>query len=195
MNLPPLEQLLQQDARGPHENSNWVIRDHLMQGAYPGSVKFKKHIETLDKIVKSGIDTFVCLVEDHELARLNSYPFVVRHLLEEANDSRQMEFLRYPIVDMNVTTDENVVQIVNSVIAKLEAGKKVYVHCWGGHGRAGTVISIVLGKLYGIDGDKAMEICGKFHQTREVTNGFVSPQADSQFEQVRRVVQQLNTAS
>ena len=39
----------------------------------------------------------------------------------------------------------------------MDDGEVIYLHCWGGHGRAGTVGSIVLGLLYGLNGNQAMK--------------------------------------
>jgi hypothetical protein len=29
-------------------------------------------------------------------------------------------------------------------------GEKMYIHCWGGHGRTGTLVATMLGRLYGL---------------------------------------------
>jgi protein-tyrosine phosphatase len=39
----------------------------------------------------------------------------------------------------------------------MHAGEKLYIHCRSGRGRAGTVGACLLGKLYGIGGDEALE--------------------------------------
>jgi len=39
---------------------------------------------------------------------------------------------------------------------RLAAGECVYVHCWGGRGRAGTVGACALAALYGLPADAAL---------------------------------------
>ena len=36
-------------------------------------------------------------------------------------------------------------------------GGGVYLHCWGGRGRAGTIGACLLARLYGIGADEALE--------------------------------------
>ena len=40
--------------------SNWIVKDHLLVGAYP----LKPHMITA--ILQEGVTTFVCLMEEHE---------------------------------------------------------------------------------------------------------------------------------
>jgi protein-tyrosine phosphatase len=68
------------------------------------------------------------------------------------------QFLHYRIVDMNVPTQEYLRQIVEELAARLEGGHQLYIHCWGGRGRAGTVGAALLSKLYpGLSAEEALE--------------------------------------
>ena len=76
--------------------------------------------------------------------------------------------------------------ILDAIDGGLEQGEKVYIHCWGGIGRTGTVVGCYLVRR-GLSGDQALErvqqlwtTCEKYPRYRE------SPQAPSQFEFVRR---------
>ena len=66
----------------------------------------------------------------------------------------------------------------------------VYIHCWGGHGRTGILIAILLAMLYEIDVEKALELTEAYHSKRIIQRSH-SPQMPSQFEQVRNVVKTL----
>ena len=48
----------------------------------------------------------------------------------------------------------------------MEAGQKIYMHCWGGRGRAGTLGACLLGDLYGIGADDALLRVQKAFDTR-----------------------------
>ena len=39
----------------------------------------------------------------------------------------------------------------------------LYLHCYGGHGRAGTVASLLLAVIYDLQPDDAMEYVQKYH--------------------------------
>ena len=64
----------------------------------------------------------------------------------------------------------------------------MYLHCWGGHGRTGTVVCIMLHLMYGLSADEAMERCQHVHDVRRIPISVGSPQTDAQREQVRRVI-------
>lgn len=48
-------------------------------------------------------------------------------------------------------------ELTEEIARRVEAGEKVYVHCWGGRGRAGTIGACLLHRLYGLDADEALE--------------------------------------
>jgi alanine transaminase len=39
----------------------------------------------------------------------------------------------------------------------VDAGQKLYIHCWGGGGLTGVVGACLLGKLYGVSQEEATE--------------------------------------
>ena len=52
------------------------------------------------------------------------------------------------------------------VRARLGAGERVYVHCWGGRGRAGTLGACALAALYGLPADAALARVQRAFDTR-----------------------------
>lgn len=71
-----------------------------------------------------------------------------------------------------------------------EESQCVYVHCWGGHGRTGTVIALLLAYLYNLGAERALHLTQLFHSQR-VNRKSRSPQTGAQVCQVRRLVKQL----
>ncbi len=57
------------------------------------------------------------------------------------------EILYYPITDMGVLPDDVLDILVDAILTRLQAGKRVAVFCAGGHGRTGYVASCVLHRL------------------------------------------------
>ena len=57
------------------------------------------------------------------------------------------EVVYYPITDMGVLPDDVLDELVDAILARLRAGKRVAVFCAGGHGRTGYVASCVLYRL------------------------------------------------
>ena len=55
-----------------------------------------------------------------------------------------LDFVHVPIVDCSVTDDKTIIKLCKDLVRRIAAGEIVYLHCWGGHGRTGTVICIML---------------------------------------------------
>jgi hypothetical protein len=56
--------------------------------------------------------------------------------------------------------------LYNNIRAVYNAGQSTYIHCNGGHGRAGTVGAYVLGKLRNLDAYEAIQEIEKWRLTR-----------------------------
>lgn len=66
-------------------------------------------------------------------------------LVAEVADARQIDVghEQFPIPDLDVVDDHRYDEVAETIEQGL-AGGAVYVHCWGGIGRTGTVIGCVL---------------------------------------------------
>lgn len=84
-----------------------------------------------------------------------------------------------------------VLQLAARLAARVARGEVLYLHCWGGHGRTGTVVSIMLHLMYGLSAEEAMERCQFVHDIRRIPINVGSPQTEAQREQVRRVVSRV----
>ena len=56
--------------------------------------------------------------------------------------------------------------MVEDVGQWLRAGEKIYLHCWGGRGRAGTMAACILVSLYGLTGQEALDRVQLAYDTR-----------------------------
>jgi hypothetical protein len=82
-------------------------------------------------------DLLVSLIQDDEIRmRYPSYG----DWLERAADRA----IRLPIPDYGVTEDDKLVELVERIVAVVQQGTSVLVHCGGGIGRAGVVATLVL---------------------------------------------------
>ncbi len=99
-----------------------------------------------------GTDTFVFLIEDHELDLLG----VQR--LPDVMGTAGIELIRFPIVDVSVPRDtRQMTETLEMIRERLSAGKNVVVACRGGIGRTGTVVGCLL-RDGGLDGDAAIAL-------------------------------------
>jgi hypothetical protein len=122
---------------GPTGRSYWVVENRFAAGAYPGK-KGRRELERVPEVVEqlldAGLDRFVNLTQD--------YPGGTDgHLTHYDSDVEpHAEVDRYPIRDVYIPTDEFMVEILDAIDDDLAGGHNVYVHCWGGVGRTGTVV-------------------------------------------------------
>jgi protein-tyrosine phosphatase len=99
-----------------------------------------------------GVGTLVLLVEDHELemARVTD--------LADAMAAAGVDLVRFPIPDMDVTTDrDGLRRVLDDVLRRLRGGQCVAVACRGGLGRTGTIVACLL-RDAGLDGDEAIAL-------------------------------------
>ncbi|MGF1494002.1 MAG: cyclin-dependent kinase inhibitor 3 family protein [Microcoleaceae cyanobacterium] len=102
----------------------------------------------------------VSLIEQRELDDVK-----IPTLFSEAQ-ARGMQTYWFPIPDMQVPVSvTEVVQVVKDILALLQQGQVVVVHCMGGLGRTGVIVSCCLVAL-GHEPDAAI---AKVRQTREYT--------------------------
>lgn len=98
---------------------------------------------------------------------------------------REVEFLYNPIVDLGLPTEEQALEVVELLESQLrDPTKVVYLHCWGGRGRAGTIGCCFLGRAYGLGPAEAMERVQRAFDTRR-DEGRPSPETDAQVQFVK----------
>lgn len=118
-------------APGKHAPSRW------------GAPHARDLAADLDRLAgELGVHDLVCLLEDHELIDLQ-----IPGLVAEAQ-RRGLAVHRLRIPDLGVLASPDPVRAITSImIASVEAGRNVVVHCAGGLGRSGTVVGCFLREL------------------------------------------------
>ena len=137
---------------GPIPDSYWLIDGMLLAGEYPATYLDDATREKLAKFLDAGIRTFIDLTEQHEpLAKYD-------RLLGELSDDRKIEtrHIRSSVRDGCIPHERgHMERILGTIREEMDAGRPVYVHCWGGIGRTGTVIGCWLVEQ-GLAGDEAI---------------------------------------
>lgn len=179
MTTPPLDR--------PHANCYWVEPGRLLAGEYPGDRDAASARAKLGALLAAGLDTFVDLTEPDEPGRLAPLqPYA--HLLQAEAAARNLTALhqRWPIPDMGLpASPAHMVRILDALDDALAAGRKVYVHCWGGIGRTGTVVGCYLVR-HGLSGAAALDQLAAWWRTVPKSLWHPrSPQTDAQADYVR----------
>jgi hypothetical protein len=100
----------------------------------------------------------------------------------------RLGFIHFPIEDCNVTDDTGVLLLARQLVYDISRGDVLYLHCWGGHGRTGTVVCLMLHLMYGISAVEAMRRCQAAHDLRQYPVKVGSPQTETQRSQVARII-------
>lgn len=129
----------------PIENCYWVIPEKLLAGEYPRNRDEESSETKINALLQVGITVFIDLTEENE----GLYPY--SHLIGLAAHHR------FPVKDLSLPdSPEAMVEILNTIDHCLSQGSMVYVHCWGGVGRTGTVIGCWLAR-HNVGGKPALE--------------------------------------
>ena len=116
-----------------------------MAGEYPGALPEEDVRPRLEALRAAGIRSFLDLTEEHEL---------VPYQAQAAGLG--LAWRRLPIRDVSIPTRDRMAEILAHIEAEKAARRPVYVHCWGGVGRTGTVVGCWL-REQGLSGDDGLD--------------------------------------
>lgn len=141
----PVEQPLQ-----PLPNTYWVRPARFLAGEYPGTSDSRVARERLRRFLESGVTAFLDLTQPEELE-----PYAPLLEAEAEAAGRLVSYQRQSIADLGVPSREHMVVILDSIDSLLAGGQNLYLHCWGGVGRTGTVVGCHLVR-HGLTGEAAL---------------------------------------
>jgi hypothetical protein len=155
--------------RAPTPQSFWVDEGRLLAGKFAGAPTDAKAAANIGALGGAGITLVVDLT--HESDRLPPYA---------AHVTAPMRRVTMPIPDFGVPTLEQLAETLDLIDEEIASGGVVYVHCWGGCGRTGTVVSSWLVKR-GLSAEEALE---RYAELSTEVCGRRCPEEPAQFELV-----------
>jgi predicted protein tyrosine phosphatase len=125
----------------PFPKTYWVIPGQLLAGMYPGHLEPDQAERQIQALLNCGIRRVINLMEANE-TNYAGQPFApyIERMRELAGPEIQVAWTRYPIRDGGLPQPAAMRAILDEIDASLAAHQPVYVHCWGGKGRTGTVV-------------------------------------------------------
>jgi hypothetical protein len=154
---------------GPIPRSYWVRPGALLAGEYPAHDDPGWTRVRLERFRAAGVTAFFDLTEEGELPPYDD-------LLGGWATHR-----RLPIRDFSCPSEQEMSLTLDAVDAALERDT-VYVHCWGGTGRTGTVIACWLVRQ-GMDADEALATIAQLRRATAYGERR-SPETDEQWAMV-----------
>jgi len=137
----------------PISDSYWVHPGQLLAGEYPRDWDDDTSRQKLRLLLEAGVVFFLDLTEAGEYG-LRPYRPLLRE--EAVAPGQAVDHCRMPIRDMDTPTQQEMVRILDTIDAELAEGRAVYVHCFGGIGRTGTVVGCYLVR-HGKSGQEALD--------------------------------------
>lgn len=126
----------------PFENTYWVKPGLFLAGCYPGAPCPTLIEKRLSALLDAGVRTIISLMEDGETYS-DGRPFVryEKDFYAKAAE-RQLSVVWHncAVPDFGLPPPEKMRDILNRLTAAMQEEEAVYLHCWGGKGRTGTVV-------------------------------------------------------
>jgi protein-tyrosine phosphatase len=96
----------------------------------------------------------------------------------------EIRYLRIPVPDESTPSATTMKQILDEIDRAIEQNRPVYVHCWGGRGRTGTVVGCWLARHGKATGDEALAMIQELRKN-DPTVFEPSPENERQRQMVR----------
>jgi len=165
----------------PTNRSYWVVPGKLAAGAYPNphSDTSDDQTDVVEQLLRVGIGDFVNLTQDRPGGTESHLVHYDQAVSERASVSR------FEIPDFGIPTVEEMEVILDHIDRQLAAGLGVYVHCWAGVGRTGTVVGCWLVRHRLAESDNVLSVIAKRREGIPGTADHTSPETEAQRQFVR----------
>jgi alanine transaminase len=178
---------------------NWLVPNYIMIGQYPGmtpesngpsQTECNRHIKNM--VVDANVSLFCCLQSEvpcqsddegwtsNEIYLEPYYrrefprPFTRYGRIAQELTDRELQFIHNPIDDLSVPTCNNsLLNLLSQLIRHLEVNDDgaMFIHCWGGRGRAGLIGSCLISLLFPeLNSKEVLDFVQKAYSTREGKN-------------------------
>ena len=154
-------------------NSYWVEKDHFMAGEYPYSNDSKQTDKILHWLISNEFTYFLDLTEPGEYGVKAYAPKVLKRV-----SSNKIIHNRMSVPDMGTPSRGTMIRILDTIDNALEGEHRLYLHCYAGVGRTGTVVGCYLVR-HGMDGEGALDQIAQLRKN-SIEGWQLSPETEAQ---------------
>ncbi len=126
--------------------SYWVVPGQLLAGEYPGEIAIELTEKRIRALLHSRIRTFIDLTDEDEINEdakiIPAYRSILRRVSDEEHE--QTTYANIPVEDRGIPSPWTLRCILDVIDRSIADENAVYVHCWAGRGRTGTVVGCYL---------------------------------------------------
>ena len=164
----------------PIANSYWLPGGRVLAGEYPADKDGPDGERKIGQLLAAGVTSIVDLTTPAD--GLDPY----LQLLSTRWETGAVHYHRAPIPDVSVPTPRQMVELIAYIDREVADGRTVYLHCWGGVGRTGTVVGCYLVHCGYRPADALAVIADRWRMVEKVRRHPESPETRGQLEFVRR---------
>ena len=164
----------------PYANTYWIVPGQFLAGENPEVCDEQTLEENLSALLAAGVRTFIDLTEERET---NGYALILRGLAEERG--LEVTYLRVPIPDRCVPSAWTLRCILDLIDRSMADQRGVFVHCFAGIGRTGTVVGCHLRRHQHATAETVMARIAELRQSMPIALE-ISPHAPEQVQMVVR---------
>jgi len=155
-----------------------VVPQKFLAGEYPRNYDEKSSLEKISALLEAGVTCFVDLTDEND--GLKAYDYLACQLSKE-----RIAIKHCPIPDLSIPASPGFAKKILDIIdAEIEKNGLVYVHCWGGVGRTGTIVGCWLAR-HGFKNKNALRRLSSLWKKCPKSINRNSPETPDQIEFVR----------
>eukprot|EP01084_Bolivina_argentea_P230540 388926_1 len=158
------------------QSTHWLIPNIILVGEYPNRF--------VQLLIKDNFTTFVSLDE----WKHDDY---IDEMKKCCKNMDSIELIAFTIQDFRIVDDKTTAKFVAMLTQKIlniKSGNKIYLHCYGGHGRTGLISSLLLQAIYGMNSEISLKFIYEIHKVRHPYCGDDRmPESWNQREQIKRL--------
>ncbi|MFH2143167.1 MAG: dual specificity protein phosphatase family protein [Bacteroidota bacterium] len=170
----------------PFPRSYWIIPGKFLAGHVPTDKDMFLSDKKISNLLNLGINCFINLQDKNEKDDDGNLFPKYEDILDDISKSqgRKICFYRFPVTDLSTPSKEFMKEILDTIDNSINKGLNVYIHCWGGIGRTGTVVGCYLIRHKMASKDNVIRMIEYLRRTDPKTER-ISPETEEQIKFVQ----------